>query len=117
MNDTKNTKEELKVLLNGNTCLNEKNVLKFKELLLKYGRENFKVDLNRDFLINLDERNINRDLKRKRIVYLLNRCSFKIIKRQKSFLRKRIIRRVFDTLKDYRIKTFWIIQLNQNERK
>ena len=115
MNERTNT-EELKNLLS-NTCFNENKVLLFKTLFIKFLKENHKIDLNRDDLILLDERkNINRDLKRKRITDLIRKCRFKIIKRKVSYLRKRQIKRNYDVYPDYHnYKTFWIIQINQNE--
>jgi len=108
-----NTEEKLISVLNDGYPLIEKKVLLIKKILLDSGREEF----NLNDLISLDKTQYkNKYYKQNYFYKAFKKMGFKIIKRQKVFLRKRQVKRVLDTYKDFRIKTFWLIQINQNDK-
>ena len=105
------TEEKLISVLNNGYALTERKVLTIKKILLDSGRNEFNL---RD-LINLDKTKYKNKYYKSNYFYkAFKKMGFKIIKRQKSFLRKRIKTNVLNSLPDYRIKTFWLIQINQN---
>jgi hypothetical protein len=102
------TIEKLTILLNNGYAFNEQKVLTLKKILLDSDLK----EMNIKDLMNLDKTKYT-TAKAKRIIYTnaLKRIGFKIDKRKKPFLRKRIIRNCLNYLPEYVFKTFWIIKI------
>ena len=110
------TEEDLNSVLNNPFCFNEKKILSIKKILLN---SNFK-EMNLNFLVDLDNK-FYTSRNNKRTIYknIIKKMGFNLIKRKRAYIRKRLRKtyNTFSDIPDYVFKTFWIIQINQNENR